>query len=62
MWFMVDAPMNYHLNVNVLPVLCYIFIACVILDLFPPPSVEPLLGMTLRLHTMSAFAAWDYCK
>ncbi|XP_041368503.1 uncharacterized protein LOC121382890 [Gigantopelta aegis] len=29
-------------------------------DLFPPPSVEPLLGMTLRLHTMSAFAAWDY--
>ncbi|XP_046567218.1 uncharacterized protein LOC124275651 isoform X1 [Haliotis rubra] len=28
-------------------------------DLFPPASVQPLLGTALRLHIISAYAAWD---
>lgn len=28
-------------------------------DMFPPGSVSPLLGVVVRLHALSAFAAWD---
>ncbi|XP_005092228.1 uncharacterized protein LOC101846194 isoform X2 [Aplysia californica] len=28
-------------------------------DLFPPTSVQPLLGVVFRLHALSAYGAWD---
>ena len=31
-------------------------------DMFPPGSVSPLLGVVVRLHALSAFAAWDSCE
>ncbi|GFO48406.1 coiled-coil domain-containing protein 142 [Plakobranchus ocellatus] len=28
-------------------------------DMFPPTSVQPLLGVVFRLHALSAYGAWD---